>query len=97
MFLLNSRLTSFVAPRPLCSPIFSNNFLILQNLIEIKNLSESLEGGEILSRTYDRCIAEFLNEDSPVHLRLLASPTCVGFRYGRCYLGSRKFSWQRAQ
>ena len=26
--------------------------------------------------------AEFLNEDSLVHLRLLASSTCVGLRYG---------------
>ena len=27
--------------------------------------------------------AEFLDHDSLVHLRLLASPTCVGLRYGR--------------
>ena len=27
--------------------------------------------------------AEFLNQDSLERLRLLASPTCVGFRYGR--------------
>src|SRR5918996_4525647 len=27
--------------------------------------------------------AEFLDHVSLVHLRLLASPTCVGFRYGR--------------
>ncbi len=33
-------------------------------------------------RRYGRCFAEFLNEGSLVHLRLLASPTCVGFRYG---------------
>ncbi len=48
-------------------------------------------------RTYGRFFAEFLNEDSPVHLRLLASPTCVGFRYGRFQLDSRGFSRQRAQ
>lgn len=39
-------------------------------------------GGEALSRSYGRCFAEFLNEGSLVHLRLLASPTCVGLRYG---------------
>ena len=26
--------------------------------------------------------AEFLNKGSPVSLRILSSPTCVGFRYG---------------
>ena len=39
-------------------------------------------GGQALSRSYGRCFAEFLNEGSLVHLRLLASPTCVGLRYG---------------
>ena len=38
--------------------------------------------GKALSLGYGRCIAEFLNEGSLVHLRLLASPTCVGLRYG---------------
>ena len=52
--------------------------------------------GQALSLTYGRCIAEFLNEDSPIHLRLLAPPTCVGFRYGRCYFNSRDFSRQNA-
>jgi hypothetical protein len=35
--------------------------------------------GEALSRNYGRYFAEFLNEDSLVHLGLLALPTCVGF------------------
>ena len=26
--------------------------------------------------------AEFLNEGSPAHLRILSPPTCVGLRYG---------------
>ena len=38
--------------------------------------------GQALFRSYGRCIAEFLNKGSLVHLRLLASPTCVGLRYG---------------
>ena len=37
--------------------------------------------GRALSRSYGRCFAEFLNEDSLVHLRILSSPTCVGLRY----------------
>jgi hypothetical protein len=37
--------------------------------------------GQALLRTYGRFFAEFLNEDSLVPLRLLASSTCVGLRY----------------
>ena len=29
--------------------------------------------------------AEFLNKGSPVRLRILTSPTCVGLRYGRLF------------
>ena len=39
--------------------------------------------GQTLSRSYGRCIAEFLNEESLVHLGLLDLSTCVGLRYGR--------------
>ena len=36
--------------------------------------------------------AEFLNQDSLERLRLLASPTCVGLRYGRTiYLACEAF------
>ena len=48
--------------------------------------------GQALSLNYGRCFAEFLNEVSLVHLRLLASPTCVGLRYGYYYLSPRGFS-----
>lgn len=41
-----------------------------------------VETGQALSLGYGRCFAEFLNEGSLVHLRLLASSTCVGLRYG---------------
>ena len=41
---------------------------------------------QCLSRSYARYIAEFLNEGSPVHLRLLASTTGVGLRYGYHFL-----------
>ena len=39
--------------------------------------------------------AEFLNNASPVGLRILSSSTCVGLRYG-FYLNNSGFSWQPA-
>jgi len=36
-------------------------------------------GRQSISLSYGRCFAEFLNEGSLVHLRLLAQSTCVGF------------------
>ena len=36
--------------------------------------------------------AEFLNNPSPVGLRILSSSTCVGLRYGRLYCTSHLFS-----
>ena len=39
--------------------------------------------GQTLSRSYGRYIAEFLDEESLVHLGLLDLSTCVGLRYGR--------------
>ena len=38
--------------------------------------------GQTLSRSYGRCIAEFLDEESLVRLGLLDPSTCVGLRYG---------------
>ena len=40
--------------------------------------------------------AEFLNNPSPVGLRILSSSTCVGLRYGYLYTISTSFSRQRA-
>ena len=40
---------------------------------------------QTLFRSYGRCIAEFLNEESLVRLGLLDLSTCVGLRYGRQY------------
>ena len=36
--------------------------------------------------------AEFLNEGSPAHLRILSPHTCVGLRYGRCSSHQKLFS-----
>ena len=47
-----------------------------------------------LLRTYARFFAEFLNEESPVPLRLLASSTCFGLWYGSNFFKLRSFSWK---
>ena len=44
--------------------------------------SHQMMWGQTLSRSYGRCIAEFLSEESLVHLGLLDLSTCVGLRYG---------------
>ena len=49
--------------------------------------------GQTLSRSYGRCIAEFLNEESLVHLGLLDLSTCVGLRYGRRYPRVYRLFW----
>ena len=38
--------------------------------------------------------AEFLNDGYLEHLRLLASPTCVGFGTGIQHTHQRRFSWK---
>ena len=38
--------------------------------------------GQALFRSYGRLFAEFLDEESLVHLGLLDLSTCVGLRYG---------------
>ena len=38
--------------------------------------------GQTLSLSYGRLFAEFLDEESLVHLGLLDLSTCVGLRYG---------------
>ena len=55
------------------------------------------KGWEILSLTYDRFFAEFLNEKSLVPLGLLALSTCVGFRYESIIFILRGISWKLAQ
>ena len=47
---------------------------------------------ESLSRSYGRCIAEFLNLSYPVRLSILNPPTSVGLRYGRLLTKFRHFS-----
>jgi hypothetical protein len=48
-------------------------------------------GASLLPKLRDH-YAEFLDPVSLVHLRLLASPTCVGLRYGRPPTSARGFS-----
>ena len=54
--------------------------LLTQSLSNAAHIHRS--GGQTLSRSYGRYIAEFLSEGSLVSLSLLDSSTCVGLRYG---------------
>ena len=56
--------------------IFVSLFLQL-TLPPFGNIQSS--GGQTLFRSYGRCFAEFLEEDSLVRLGLLDLTTCVGF------------------
>ena len=59
------------------------NLVSILLLSERDNTSYPPKWGQTLSRSYGRCIAEFLSEGSLVSLSLLDSSTCVGLRYGR--------------
>ena len=45
-------------------------------------LVSKLEARQVLSRSYDRCFAEFLNHGCLVRLSVLHLPTSVRLRYG---------------
>ena len=51
--------------------------------------------GESLSRSYGRCIAEFLKPGYLVRLSILNPPTSVGLRYGQDEIKFRRFSWHK--
>jgi hypothetical protein len=63
----------------------------------LASLAASALRRKALFRSYGRFFAEFLNNVSLVHLRLLASPTCVGLRYGCLGFNPRGFSWHQLQ
>lgn len=72
------------------SVLMRDRYISRFNLVSITQLSLLSERGsyppkwgQTLSRSYGRCIAEFLSEGSLVSLSLLDSSTCVGLRYGR--------------
>ncbi len=48
--------------------------------------------GESLSRSYGRCIAEFLKLSYLVRLSILYPPTSVSLRYGQLFFKFRRFS-----
>ena len=58
---------------------------------ELPAQSRSPSLASLLPKLRDQ-YAEFLDPVSLVHLRLLASPTCVGLRYGRPHLSAAGFS-----
>ena len=55
-------------------------------------LCGSISGAPLLPKLRGH-FAEFLNNASPVGLRILSSSTCVGLRYG-CHANNSGFSWQ---
>ena len=69
---------------------FLNTFL---RDITLWQISQNASG-QSLFRSYGRFFAEFLSEGSLVGLRLLASSTGVGLRYGRQKLKLTSFSGQ---
>ena len=95
--------SSKLAPLPLTfqhwagvSP-YTSTYVLAQTCVFDKQLPDLFRCGlhcwrQSISRSYARCFAEFLSEGSPNHLRLLASTTWVGLRYGRQYLLTYRFS-----
>jgi hypothetical protein len=67
---------------------------ILCDPVELMARSHSPSRASLLPKLRDH-YAEFLDHVSLVHLRLLASPTCVGLRYGRLAAPHRAFLARR--
>jgi len=66
---------------------YTSTFVLAQTYVFGKQLHGllscgPLERGQALFRSYGRLFAEFLDEESLVHLGLLDLSTCVGLRYG---------------
>jgi hypothetical protein len=66
---------------------YTSTFVLAQTYVFGKQLHGFLSCGQhycwqALFRSYGRLFAEFLNEESLVHLGLLDLSTCVGLRYG---------------
>ena len=59
--------------------------IVFKRKLTMSLLFINIVTGQTLSRSYGRCIAEFLNEESLVRLGLLDLSTCVGLRYGQPY------------
>ena len=62
--------------------------------LSVRGNSSSKKRGQTLSRSYGRCIAEFLNQDSLVRLGLLDLSTCDGFGTGGIFHNLTNFSGQ---
>ena len=66
---------------------YTSTFVLAETYVFGKQLHGFLSCGlhkwrQALFRSYGRLFAEFLNEESLVHLGLLDLSTCVGLRYG---------------
>ena len=101
MFLVNSRQRNFSCGLSRLSaisfqPSALRNYL-LNLFAESSKLNAESRNSQALSLTYGRFFAEFLRDDSLVRLRLLASPTSVGLRYGFSVVNLRSFSRKALQ
>ena len=81
---------------------YTSTYVLAGTCVFVKQSPEKLslrptQGGQGLSRSYGRFIAEFLSEGSLVPLGLLALFTCVGLRYGADIINLRRFSWKPIQ
>ena len=76
-----------------CTCVFAKQSLgpILCDLLQRRSRRALPEKASLLPKLRDQ-YAEFLDPVSLVHLRLLASPTCVGLRYGRLTTSPQSFS-----
>ena len=59
----------------------SQKLVFLKRKLAILTVINTVRG-QALFRSYGRLFAEFLDEESLVHLGLLDLSTCVGLRYG---------------
>ncbi len=66
------------------NPIGLTNIFVFKRKLTTTTIT-NIVARQTLFRSYGRCIAEFLNEESLVHLGLLDLSTCVGLRYGQLY------------
>ena len=72
VFLINSRQEDFrCAPPSKPVEFLSARIIIFFQCLSLKHYSTSIEGGEVLFRSYDHFFAEFLQELSPVRLNTL--------------------------
>ena len=77
------------------SPVFlvNSRFYLFSATSETLGCTPSMTLAPLIPKLRGQ-FAEFLHHGSLKHLRLFASPTCVGLRYGQLLPSLRSFSWK---